>query len=334
MKPNDFKKLLIRRYEKKVRRPILVESEPGLGKTQLAAQAAKELNIGFMSIHAPLLQPEDYGFPVISKERDNVDFIVSSSKFPIVGSDCPDDGIFLIDEISQADASAQKILANLVHEREIHGKKLKKNWLIVTTGNRTKDRSGANRILGHLGNRVTRVTLEASLDDWTQWSLANDVNPEVIAFIRFRPELLCQYDANADVSATPRAWVDGISQSLGVTDKDLEFEVFKGDVGEGPASEFLAFLKIYRELPSPDAIILNPTKSDVPTKPAVLFAVCGALSHKTTEANFDRVMKYIKRLPPEFSVLYVRDVQMLCPEIVHTKEYIRWATDEGAKLLT
>src|SRR5690606_37306755 len=152
----------------------------------------------------------------------------------------------LIDELAQADASGQKILANLFQEREIHGHRIKDGWTIVATGNRAQDRAGANRILGHLSNRMTRVELEASLDDWTQWSLANGVKPEVVAFIRFRPELLTNYDAKQEINATPRAWVEGISARLGLIPSELEFSVFSGDVGEGPASEFLAFLKIYK----------------------------------------------------------------------------------------
>lgn len=333
MKPSKLKDEIKARHESKIKRALMVESTPGLGKTQIAAQAAAELEVGFKTIHAPLLQPEDYGLPVVSgKNRDELKFIVSMDKFPIEGADCPDTGIFLIDELSQADNSAQKVLANLIQEREIHGHKIKAGWTIVATGNRQADRAGANRILGHLSNRLTRVELEASLDDWSQWALANNVKPEVVAFIRFRPELLSNYDSKQDINATPRAWVEGVSASLGVTRE--EFETFSGDVGEGPASEFLAFLKIFRSLPNPDAILLNPKKVEVPDDPATLYAISGALVARTTDVNFGRALTYIKRLPPEFSVLYVKDAMAKCPDITTTKDFIDWASKEGADLLT
>lgn len=334
MRPSELKELIKARFSVGMKRPLLVESSPGLGKTQIAAQAASELKVGFKTIHAPLLQPEDYGFPVISKDKTDVDFIVSLEKFPVEGSDCPETGIFLIDEISQADNSAQKILANLIQEREIHGKKLKKGWTIIATGNRQSDRAGANRILGHLGNRLTRVPLEASLDDWTQWALTNNVKSEVIAFIRFRPELLSAYEPNQEINATPRAWVEGVSAALGAISPVLEFPVFSGDVGEGPASEFLAFLKIYRKLPNIDTILLNPKKADVPTDPATIYSVCGAIVSRVTTNNFDKAMTYVRRLPAEYSVLFVKDATAKNPELCHTKEFIDWASKEGAALLT
>ena len=206
--------------------------------------------------------------------------------------------------------------------------------MIISTGNRQSDRAGANRILGHLGNKLTRLELVVSLDDWTQWALQNEVSPEVIAFIRFRPELLTNYSPAQEINATPRAWVHGISAQLGLVPKELEFETFKGDVGEGPASEFLAFLKIFRNLPSPDAILLDPKKSKVPTDPATLYALCGALAHKATTGNLERALVYIRRLPPEFSVLFVRDAVSRDSDLATTKAYIDWASKEGAELLT
>lgn len=334
MKPSFLKTLISVFSTQSRKRPLHVESSPGLGKTQIPFQVAQDLKIGFKVIHAPLLQPEDYGFPVIGADRKSVDFVVSTEKFPIEGADCPEVGIFLIDEIAQADASAQKILANLIQEREIHGKRLKAGWTIVTTGNRVSDRAGANRLLSHLKNRLTTVELEASLDDWTNWALENGVKPEVIAFVRFRPELLNSFDSNNDINATPRAWSEGVSKSLGVVEPNLELETFKGDVGQGAAAEFCGFLKVYRKLPSPDAIMLNPDKADVPTDGATLYALCGALSHKATGATFLRLMQYMKRLPSEFGLLFVRDAVKLCPEIQTTKEFIKWASTDGAKLLS
>ena len=132
----------------------------------------------------------------------------------------------------------------------------------------------------------------------------------------------------------PRAWVQGVSARLGVVDPSREFAVFTGDVGEGAAAEFCAFLKIYRKLPSPDAILLNPAKVDVPTDPATLYALCGALAHRTAQDNFGRVMSYVTRMPAEFVVLFINDATRRKPELTATKEFIKWASGDGAKFLT
>ncbi len=350
MKPSDLKKLIAARFNAVMKRPLHIEGSPGVGKTQIAAQIAKELGVGFKVVHAPLLQPEDYSLPVPSADRLSVNFIVSKEKFPLEDSDCPDTGIFLIDELPQSDNHAQKILRNLIQEREIHGKRLKPGWTIITTGNRQADRAGANRLLSHLSNVLTRVELEPSLDDWTQWALGAGIKPEVIAFIRFRPELLNNFDAHAEINATPRAWAEGVSPALGVIDPLLEHVCFKGDVGDGPASEFLGFLKIFRKLPSPDAILLNPKGSPVPVdSSATLYAICAALAHRATADNFDRLMQYIMRIPEEYkkfhkqtggaeyTVLFVKDAIRLTErtpkDVQLTKAFIDWASKYGTELL-
>lgn len=317
----------------KLKRSTYIVGSPGLGKTQITAQVAKDMGAGFMQLHAPLMQPEDYGMPVVNAARDGVDFVVPTKKFPVVGSDCPDTGILLIDEMPQADNSGQKILANLMQEREIHGKKLKDGWHIVATGNKSTDRAGANRVLSHLSDRLTMYELEPHLDDWCSWALSHGVDPGVVSFIRFKPGLLSDFDPQRDKNPTPRGWVDGVSAAIGTVPTEAEFATFAGDVGEGPASEFTAFLKILRKLPNPDAVLMHPDKAEVPTDPSTLYAISGAIAHRASPDNFERVMTYGKRLPPEFTVLVVRDALNRNKDIHQTRAFIDWATNEGSKVL-
>jgi hypothetical protein len=121
---------------------------------------------------------------------------------------------------------------------------------------------------------------------------------------------------------------------LGSIDPSHEFETFKGDVGEGPAGEFCGFLKTFRKLPSVDTILLDPKGAVVPDDPSTQYALCGALAHKTSKDNFSRVITYVQRLPAEFGVLFVRDILKRDKDIANTKDFIRWASGPGGKILT
>jgi hypothetical protein len=317
-----------------IKRPVLIEGPPGGGKTQGVKQIADRLGIGFKMIHAPLKQPEDLGLPVVSAKRDSVKFIVPADDFPMVGSECEEEGIICIDELAQADNSIQKILANLMQEREIHGQKLKPGWTIIATGNRQKDRAGANRILSHLRNRMTTIELEPHLDDWCAWYMEQpNCSFEGLSFLRFRPGLLMEFDPQRDVNPTPRAWVEGVFATMGTIPAEAEMESFKGDVGEGAAAEFVGFLQIYRSLPDPDVILMNPDKAAVPSESATLYALSGALAQRATNTNFDRVMAYANRMPPEFSVIVVRTATQKDKTIAETKAFKTWAIGPGAKLI-
>ena len=58
----------------------------------------------------------------------------------------------------------------------------------------------------------------------------------------------------------------------------IEHEVVAGAVGTGSATEFSAFLRMFRELPNIDAILLNPTQESVPENAAAQYAVASALA--------------------------------------------------------
>jgi hypothetical protein len=244
--------------------------------------------------------------------------------FPVKGK-APERGILLFDDRNQAGPDLQKVLANICQARNLHGVSMPDGWQVVSTGNRQSDRAGANRVLSHLRNRETAYELETHLDDWTVWAINNNVKSEVVSFIRFRPNLLHDFDPQRDQNATPRAWVEGVSDVLGTVPAEAEFESFKGAVGEGAAAEFVGFVRIFRKLPNPDAILLNPTTSDVPSDPATLYALSGALAQRATEGNFERVCTYSERMPPEFSVLTVSYAARRNPDLANTQAFTKWS---------
>jgi hypothetical protein len=83
------------------------------------------------------------------------------------------------------------------------------------------------------------------------------VRPEIIAFLRFKPDLLRTADATSDANAwpTPRSWemashvLSGIArrQKTKLLSGTSEFEAqpLDGTVGQAAASEFVAFLCLF-----------------------------------------------------------------------------------------
>ncbi|MGO8732297.1 MAG: hypothetical protein ACLQVM_05870 [Terriglobia bacterium] len=149
-------------------------------------------------------------------------------------------------------------------------------------------------------------------------------------FFRFRPELLSSFDRDANAFPSPRSW-ELVSRILDSLDSQanpaIEHEVIAGAVGTGAATEFSAFLRMFRELPNIDAILLNPTQEPVPEIATAQYAVASALAHCASDTNFDRVCLYLDRLPTEFCVLCVRDAILRQPAIRCTAGYTKWAVE-------
>lgn len=309
---------------KPVNRTICIEGPPGGGKTTIVHQVGSELGIPVIERHMPTMLVEDFGIPFPNAEGSTFDYKVPSW-FPYAGKEgTQNGGILLFDDRNQASADLQKVLANICQARNLHGVPLAPNWMVVSTGNRQSDRAGANRVLSHLRNRETVLDFETHLDDWCAWAVDHNVKPELISFIRFRPGLLHEFKADREHNPTPRSWVEGVSDVTGTVPYDAEYECFKGAVGEGAAAEFVGFLKIFRKLPNPDAILINPDKAEVPTDPATLYALTGSLATRISESNISRAITYADRMPPEFSVLMMSYTLRRNPALASTAAFTNW----------
>ena len=304
-----------------IRRTVAIEGAPGGGKTTIVKEVAKELGVPCVEVHMPTMLVEDFGVPMLDGDYLNYKL---PEWFPIKGK-APDKGILLFDDRNQASSDLQKVLANICQARTLHGVAMPDGWQVVSTGNRQSDKAGANKILSHLRNRETVIEFETHLDDSTTWMIDNGVKPEVVAFLRFRTGLLHDFDPQRESNPTPRSWVEGVSDVLGVVPHDAEYECFKGAVGEGAAAEFVGFVKIFRTLPNPDNLLLNPTTAEVPKDPATLYALSGALAERATEANMERVCTYAERMGGDFSVLTISYACRKKPELATTQAFTKWS---------
>jgi ATPase family associated with various cellular activities (AAA) len=319
-----------------VMRPLFIRGAPGGGKTQTVEYVAQKMGIGYSHVHGPTQLAEDFGVPIPTPEGA-LKFAVPEDKFPFVGSNhFPEEfGLINIDEMAAMGNDQQKIMANMIQQRENHGRKLKPGWMFVATGNRQEDRAGANRILSHLNDRYTTIDYEMKTDDWIEWALTRGkVDPRVVAFLQWRSDLLAPaFDPNADKNATPRGWAEGVSPSLSCTPRAALFESIKGDVGEGPAVEFMAFNETYLSLPDPDLVLAKPSTFHVPDEAHILYALIGALVARVDETTFPALIIYAQRMPPEFMVMLMRNVITAHGQLTQTDAFTNWAGTSGAKAL-
>lgn len=307
---------------------------PGGGKSAVAREAIREMGIDtVIEFTASLRDPVDVlGTPNNTGEYTRwvppEEFYRLRQRTDGINNRCA----LILEELSDAPVPMQNALCGVIYDRRAGNLQLSDNLFIVATGNRTEDKSGANRITSKLAGRTRRFDFTENLEDWTAWALDNDVPVELIQFLRFRPGLLSDFDPNRFANPTPRTWerVGLIPQSM---PNELFFDNVAGEVGEGAAAEYTGFLRIYQNLPDIDSVLLDPEGADVPHDPAVLYAMTGALAKKATKDNFDRVSKYLRRLSPEFNVMCTKDAIKLQPAIKSTRSFIEWASANAEVLM-
>ena len=306
MNPKNLKNV-IKSYHR-MRRSVCVEGSPGVGKTQIIQQSAREMNIPCVVKHLPTMLVEDFG--ILFPNGDNMLHYRLPDWFPQVATH-GEEGILLFDDRNQGGSDLQKVLANIIQARNLHGHKLPDGWSVMSTGNRQKDRAGSNKVLSHLRNRETLIELDVKVEDWVQWATKDGVDPLLVSFAMFRPNLLNNFDPMHDVNATPRSWVEGVGNIMGRLPanigNDVVLECYAGAVGEGPASEFMAYMSLAKDLPNVGDVLKDVHNFPIPNKVSVKYALTGALASATNSKNFDKLTDFFIRWDDrEFAILWVR----------------------------
>jgi len=196
----------------------------------------------------------------------------------------------------------------LVLDRAIGEYVLPKGWFILAAGNRLEDRAVSFRMPTALANRFTHIQFEHSLDDWVDWAWKHNVNPNIIGFIRYRPDLLMAFnkDSSEKAFASPRTW-DFASRMIKVTPTKLLPEMLVGTVGEGATAEFMAFLRIQSELPDLDEILKGKDYTPPKDRMDLKYALVSALATRAKSvAHFTRLIDFSETMPTEFGVLMVQ----------------------------
>ncbi|CAK0745406.1 hypothetical protein CCP3SC15_1390002 [Gammaproteobacteria bacterium] len=213
----------------------------------------------------------------------------------------------------------------LLLARRVNGHKISDHVVFVGATNDTKHMAGVAGMLEPVKSRWhSIVSLEVSLDDWCVWALDHGQPAEIVAFVRFRPGLLHDFQPTRELinSPCPRT-VAEVGKWLNIGERSRD--VIAGAAGEAFAIELTAFLQMYGSLPNLDSILLNPEQALVPTEPATLYAVITGLARKATPGNAERLFRYLKRLDKEFQVCCVHDIDRTAPPVRETRAYIDWS---------
>jgi hypothetical protein len=301
------------------KQPACIWGAPGIGKSQVVHQVAAATGRELRDVRAVLLDPVDLrGLPHLN--GDGRSHWAIPEFLPRDGA-----GILFLDELNRAPALVQNSCFQLVLDRKLGEYELPPDWHVIAACNRESDGGGVTRMSSALCNRFVHLDCEPDLDDWGKWAVSHGIEPAVIAFLRFRPELLHNFDRTKKAFPSPRSW-EFVSRITGENPgKNVELAIFEGTVGHGAAIEYAAFLGLFRSLPSIDAILLNPDKAPVPKDAATLWAIAAGLARRASDQNFRRVITYLDRMPQEYAVLTVKDAVARDQGLTSTAEFTGWA---------
>ncbi len=314
--------------------PVMLWGPPGVGKSQMVAQVAAKHAVPVIDIRLSQMEPSDLrGIPFRSGEQ--VEWAV-----PALLPDAArhgSEGILFLDEITSAPPAVSAAAYQLILDRRLGEYQVPADWAIFAAGNRQGDRGVTYSMPSPLANRFSHFEVETNLDDWVTWAYRNGIDERVIAFLRFRPELLFDFDPahNPVAFPSPRSWEFAHRGLQKFSDHPALLQgTLQACVGPAAGVELHAFVNSLEQMPDLDAIVAGDEVS-VPREIDMQYAVAAALVGRAIRAReaadggrvVGNILKYANRFPQrEMGVMLVSDLhRALGNELFEVPEFADWA---------
>lgn len=270
----------------KAKRPIMLYSAPGCGKSDIMHQIGQELNRPVIDIRLALYDPSDLkGFPYFDPNSKSMKW-APSSELP---TDPDSNAIIFLDELPSAAPSTQAAAYQLVLNRRIGEYVLPENVVIVAAGNRAGDRGVVYKMPSPLANRFIHLELKVDVDEWVNWALKNNLHKDVVGYISHQKQDLFAFDpkSSSHAFATPRTW-QFVSQILEQEDsigEETALDLISGTIGDGLAVKHSAFRKTSAKLPKAMDILEGKVKTLETKEIGALYSLVVSLAYELKELH-------------------------------------------------
>ena len=318
--------------------PVMLWGAPGIGKSQLITQVGIKHNAPVIDIRLSQMEPSDLrGIPF--RVGEMVEWAI-----PALLPDVErhgNSGILFLDEITSAPPSVSAAAYQLILDRRLGEYKVPDGWAIIAAGNRQGDRGVTYTMPAPLANRFSHFELEVHLDDWVAWAYKNAIDDKVIAFLRFRPELLFDFDPahNPVAFPSPRSWEFAHRALQKFSDyPDLLLGALQACVGPAAGIELNAFIIHLENMPNLDDILRGEAVS-IPDEIDLQYAIAAALVGRAIRSEDKQVYGQILNFASQFKnremgVMLVSDLQRAIGSVLfEVPEFAQWAQAIGDIML-
>jgi len=324
--------------------PLFV-GPPGIAKTAFVREAALRIgtsigqNVVVREMHLASMSEVDVRGYLIPNGDNAVftkpEFWVAVEKSPY--------GILFLDEFPQATHEVQKAVSSLILEGRIGEYRLPPGWSVMCAGNSIDDGAGANSLLSHVLNRVVIVSVKAPDPDvWVMWAQAQGLPFEVMAFAKFRPNVVFESEipsAPDTPYCTPRSlhaagdlancYPGGLKAMI---DERPGMAMLCGAIGSGPTSELVSVVRTAINLPSYESVVSDPNGARIPEAPDARYAMVMLMAVRAKVEHAESVVKYLIRFQPNYAITGIVSLVRRDRAFASCKPMLRWV-DENRDLL-
>lgn len=241
-------------------RPILLMGPPGIGKTQVMEQIAKEMRIGLVSytithhtrqsaVGLPFIREKEYGGRTYSVTEYTMSEIIASvyDKMEQTGNS---EGILFLDEINCVSETLAPAMLQFLQGKTFGTHKLPDGWIIVAAGNPPEYNKSVREFDVVTLDRLKKIDVEADFPVWKEYAYRQGIHQAVISYLDARRENFCRIENTVDGKrfTTARGWEDlsrliQVYEMLGKTaDREVIFQYIQHRT---IAKDFANYLELY-----------------------------------------------------------------------------------------
>mgnify|MGYP000009005474 FL=1 len=233
-------------------RPILLMGPPGIGKTQIMEQIARECEIGLVAytithhtrqsaIGLPFIREKEYSGQTYSVTEYTMSEIIASvyEKIEQTGNK---EGILFIDEINCVSETLAPTMLQFLQCKMFGNQKVPDGWIIVAAGNPPEYNKSVRDFDVVTLDRMKKIDVEADYEVWKEYAYQAGIHPAILAYLEIRKEYFYRMETTVDGKAfvTARGWED-LSQLLKV------YEELGKDIDREVVFQYLQHLKIAKD---------------------------------------------------------------------------------------
>ena len=323
------KAALIEQYADPVlrHRATMLWGTRGVGKSSVVQQVARHFGVPLVDLRLTTIEPVDIRGAIYADDVQGKTVWFPPEFLP--ARDQPD-GILFLDELTAADQRLQISAYSLILDRRVGHYRLPDGWQVVAAGN-----ASFHGAIGHdmgtaLADRMFHFHVQTAIDAFLAHALANDFAPEVLAYLKVRPDKLddtqSQLAADHLVGSSPRGWEDVSNVLKARLTEPVRRLYVQGRIGAANAAEFFGVLRelqagadVVRLLaarPGAETAALLPRSLD-----GLYGLIYGLASASVDERTLDRALEIVEQFPDlrGDQPLPVREAQTLAMELLMQK---------------
>jgi len=320
-----------------------LEGEPGVGKSAIAKALAKKLNYYFVDIRANQMSPDDAGgIRMPNIESKTTDWFApywlpdESGKVTIDGVTY-DGTVLFFDELASADDRVRKPLFGAFLDREMNGRPIPDNCLVLAAGNEAETGTMVFELDNATRTRFITMRVVADFTSWmTDYAPGANITPTIIAFLKNNTGNFCMTEKalqqKMDLYGNPRSWEHAsiIERSImrsradysDPEKRDALEAMLAGKIGIELATEFMAVFDIIAKMTTLYDL-LEAAKTDKrklqslwPKELSQLYALAYSMMSYPTDISTGREISMLMREFPENSELPFQEMKPAIIEVM------------------